>query len=122
MSSSNPTDAPELARRLANSWALYAYEFLASVDARCEVVTLSDLCERFAAIRELLRFAVADGTYHQVPQHARQEVLDIAGHVRDVHPQYWHLFHEDPGPAANALLDQVDAARSEAEAAFGTSK
>jgi hypothetical protein len=112
------TAPSEIARRLGDAWAQYANEFLASVDARCEG-RLSQECGLMRGARRLLYTAVATGEYHSVPSEIRQAVLEVPDHVRDKHPEYWHLFFDDPGPAAQALMDQVEAARRQAESEFG---
>jgi hypothetical protein len=113
------TAPSEIARRLGDAWAQYANEFLASIDARCEGRALSQACGHFRDIRRLLYAAVATGEYHSVPRDVRQAVIEVPVHVRDHHPEYWHLFFDDPGPAARALMDQVEAARRQAEVEFG---
>lgn len=113
------TQASEIARRLGDTFAQYANEYLASIDGRCEGVTLSETCGWFANCRRLLS-TVEAGEYASFPGSVRQAILDVPGHVMKTHPEFAHLFFEDPGPAANALQDQLNAVRKEAEQRFGS--
>lgn len=111
------SQASELARRLADAWVRHANEHLASIDGRCGGV-LSRECGQFRAIRRLLS-VVAASDHARIPPDIREQIIDIGEHVRKHHPAQWHLFFEDPGPAATALHDQLQAARRDAAREFG---
>lgn len=114
------SQASELARNLADAWARYENEMLASVDARCgDLPRLSSVCNLVHGFRVLLAAAVETGEYWRVPSKVRKSVGDLTEHVKDRHPEYWHLFFEDAGPAATALRDQLDACRREAAEQYG---
>jgi hypothetical protein len=113
--------ASELARALADAWLAYAVETLASVDARSGSPSLSQVCPLVADTRTLLGECLAGRLdYHGKAWNAvRFAVLSIPEHLMDKHPEHWHLLFDDPGPAATAAMDQVEAARREAATYFG---